>query len=160
VTGQRVVAVAGGAAKLRAENGINLPETGPDLPALTAKDVEDLGSVAKYADMVAMSIVRRPEDIEALLAEIARLGASALGIVLKIETQAALNRLPVLLLAAMRHPRVAARVARSDLGVEVGFERLSEVQEEIPWFREAAHVPVIRATQVPESLAKGGSRRS
>ena len=47
-------------------------------------------------------------------------------------------------------------VARGDLGVEVGFERLSEVQEEILWLCEAAHIPVIWATQVLESLAKGG----
>ena len=151
-----ITAVAGGTAKLRAEKGINLPETELDLPALTAKDIEDLAFVAKHADMVALSFVRRPEDIEALLAEIARLGASRLGIVLKIETQAAFNRLPILLLAAMRHPPVAVMVARGDLGAEVGFERLSEVQEEILWFCEAAHVPVIWATQVLESLAKGG----
>jgi pyruvate kinase len=56
----------------------------------------------------------------------------------------------------MRHPPVAVMVARGDLGVEVGFERLSEVQEEILWLCEAAHVPVIWATQVLESLAKGG----
>jgi pyruvate kinase len=47
-------------------------------------------------------------------------------------------------------------IARGDLGVEVGFERLSEVQEEMLWLCEAAHVPVIWATQVLESLAKGG----
>jgi pyruvate kinase len=39
----------------------------------------------------------------------------------------------------------------------VGFERLSEVQEEMLWLCEAAHVPVIWATQVLESLAKGGT---
>lgn len=49
-------------------------------------------------------------------------------------------------------------IARGDLGVEVGFERLSEVQEEILWLCEAAHVPVIWATQVIESLAKGECR--
>ncbi len=151
-----ITAVAGGAAKLRAEKGINLPETDLDLPALTAQDIEDLAFVAKHTDMVAMSFVQRPEDIEALLAEIERLHAQKLGIVLKIETQAAFNRLPMLLLAAMRHPPVAVMVARGDLGVEVGFERLSEVQEEILWLCEAAHVPVIWATQVLESLAKGG----
>ena len=79
-----------------------------------------------------------------------------LGVVLKIETQSAFNRLPSLLLSAMRRPPVAVMVARGDLGVEVGFERLSEVQEEILWLCEAAHVPVIWATQVLESLAKGG----
>jgi pyruvate kinase len=151
-----IIAVAGGTAKLKAEKGINLPETELDLPALTAKDADDLAFVAKHADIVAVSFVQRPEDIEALLAEIARLNAARLGIVLKIETQAAFNRLPMLLLAAMRHPPVAVMVARGDLGVEVGFERLSEVQEEILWLCEAAHVPVIWATQVLESLAKGG----
>jgi pyruvate kinase len=151
-----ITAVAGGAAKLRAEKGINLPETDLGLPAFTAKDIADLAFVAKHADMVALSFVRRPEDIEALLAEIERLDASRLGIVLKIETQAAFSRLPLLLLKAMRHPPVAVMVARGDLGAEVGFERLSEVQEEILWFCEASHMPVIWATQVLESLAKGG----
>jgi pyruvate kinase len=75
---------------------------------------------------------------------------------LKIETKIAFTRLPDLLLSAMRHPPVAVMIARGDLGVEVGFERLSEVQEEILWLCEAAHVPVIWATQVLESLAKGG----
>jgi pyruvate kinase len=76
--------------------------------------------------------------------------------VLKIETQQAFAELPALLLEAMKHYPVAVMVARGDLGVEVGFERLAEVQEEILWLCEAAHVPVIWATQVLESLAKGG----
>ena len=151
-----ITAVAGGSAKLRAEKGINLPETDLGLPALTAKDIADLAFVAQHADMVALSFVRRPEDIEMLLAEIERLGARRFGIVLKIETQAAFSRLPQLLLKALRQPPVAVMVARGDLGAEVGFERLSEVQEEILWFCEASHMPVIWATQVLESLAKGG----
>ena len=48
--------------------------------------------------------------------------------VLKIETAAGFHALPALLLAAMRRPRCAVMVARGDLGVEVGFARLSEVQ--------------------------------
>ena len=151
-----ITAVAGGTAKLKAERGINLPESDLVLPALTAKDVEDLAFVAKHANMVALSFVQRSEDIDALLREIANLQAMNLGVVLKIETQAGFNRLPMLLLRAMRHPPVAVMVARGDLGVEVGFERLSEVQEEILWLCEAAHVPVIWATQVLESLAKDG----
>jgi pyruvate kinase len=151
-----VTAVAGGVAKLKAEKGINLPESDLALPALTSKDIEDLAFIAKHADMVALSFVQRPEDIDGLLREIGKLDVRDLGVVLKIETQAAFNRLPVLLLSAMRHPPVAVMVARGDLGVEVGFERLSEVQEEILWLCEAAHTPVIWATQVLESLAKGG----
>jgi pyruvate kinase len=151
-----ITGAAGGMAKLRSEKGINLPESELALPALTLKDVEDLAFVVKYADAVAMSFVQHPKDIDDLLRELGKLNALQLGIMLKIETKAAFNRLPDLLLRAMRHPPIAVMIARGDLGVEVGFERLSEVQEEILWLCEAAHVPVIWATQVLESLAKGG----
>jgi pyruvate kinase len=151
-----ITGAAGGMAKLRSEKGINLPDTDLALPAMTSKDIEDLAFVAKHADAVAMSFVQRPQDIDDLVREMGKLNASRLGIVLKIETKTAFSRLPDLLLSAMRHPPVAVMIARGDLGVEVGFERLSEVQEEILWLCEAAHVPVIWATQVLESLAKGG----
>jgi pyruvate kinase len=48
-------------------------------------------------------------------------------------------------------------IARGDLAVECGFERVAELQEEILWICEAAHVPVIWATQVLETLTKTGS---
>jgi pyruvate kinase len=51
----------------------------------------------------------------------------------------------------------AIRLLDIDLAVEIGFERLSEVLEEILWLCEAAHVPVVWATQVLEGLAKGGA---
>jgi pyruvate kinase len=151
-----VAQCAGGRARLRGEKGINFPDSELALPALTDKDRADLAFAARHADLVALSFVQRPEDVEALLAELARLKASHLGVVLKIETHRAFRDLPRLLIAAMRHPGVAVMVARGDLGVEVGFERLSEVQEEILWLCEAAHAPVIWATQVLESLSKGG----
>jgi len=47
-------------------------------------------------------------------------------------------------------------IARGDLLVEIGYERLAEVQEEILWLCEAAHVPVVWATQVLEGLAQKG----
>lgn len=152
-----VVRCAGGRARLRGEKGINFPDSDLALPALTAKDREDLVFAARHANLVALSFVQRPEDVDDLLAELARLRARDVGVVLKIETQRAFRDLPRLLIAALRHPDVAVMVARGDLGVEVGFERLSEVQEEILWLCEAAHVPVIWATQVLESLAKGGT---
>ncbi len=151
-----IVSVVGGQAKLRDEKGINLPDSRLVLPALSEKDLADLAFAVQHADMLAMSFVQRPEDIEQLIAELDRHDAREVGIVLKIETAQAFAELPALLLAAMKHYPVAVMVARGDLGVEVGFERLSEVQEEILWLCEAAHVPVIWATQVLESLAKGG----
>ena len=75
---------------------------------------------------------------------------------LKIETRRGFENLPAMLLEAMKSPRCAVMIARGDLAVECGFERMAEVQEEILWLCEAAHVPVIWATQVLETLAKEG----
>jgi pyruvate kinase len=76
--------------------------------------------------------------------------------VLKIETNTAFEQLPAVLLAAMRSPAVGVMIARGDLAVECGYERMAEVQEELLWICEAAHIPVIWATQVLENLAKHG----
>jgi pyruvate kinase len=56
----------------------------------------------------------------------------------------------------MTEPAFGVMIARGDLAVEIGFERLSEIQDEILWLCEAAHVPVIWATQVLETLNKSG----
>ena len=56
----------------------------------------------------------------------------------------------------MHTPRCGVMIARGDLAVECGYQRLAEAQEEILWLCEAAHVPVVWATQVLESLAKDG----
>ncbi|MFZ5514869.1 MAG: pyruvate kinase, partial [Pseudomonadota bacterium] len=101
--------------------------------------------------------LRTPGDVIDLQKQLERLGASQLGIVLKIENRQAFENLPSILLAGLRSPRLGVMVARGDLAVEMGFERLSEVQEEILWLCEAAHVPVIWATQILESLAKNGA---
>ncbi len=151
-----ITSAHGGTAKLRAEKGINLPDTEFHLSALTEKDLADLPFIAERADMVSLSFVRHRHDVERLIAELDRFEAPQLGIVLKIENRQAFENLPDLLLTALRHPPVAVMVARGDLGVEIGFERLAEVQEEILWLCEAAHIPVIWATQVLESLAKSG----
>ena len=146
---------AGG--RLRAEKGINFPDTELELGALTEKDLEDLREAVQFADIVALSFVRSPQDVLALQDRLRELGAGHVGIVLKIENAAAFRNLPRILLASLRTPPVGVMVARGDLAVEVGFERLSEVQEEILWLCEAAHVPVVWATQVLEGLAKGGA---
>jgi pyruvate kinase len=144
-------------AKLRAEKGINFPDTELGLSALTDKDLADLRAVVGFADMIALSFLRTPQDVDALEDQLHLLGAGEMGIVLKIENAAAFRNLPHILLASLRSPPIGVMVARGDLAVEVGFERLSEVQEEILWICEAAHVPVIWATQVLEGLAKAGA---
>lgn len=136
--------------------GINLPDTRMRLSALTEKDVDDLRFVAANADLVGLSFVRSVSDIEALRTRLVEFGGEHLGMVLKIETRRAFEMLPDLLLAAMRSRSYGVMIARGDLAVECGYERLAEVQEEILWLCEAAHAPVIWATQVLESLAKSG----
>lgn len=142
--------------RLGADKGINFPDSKLDLPALTPKDLQDLKFVAAHADLVGLSFVQRPADIEQLQSELARLNRKELGIILKIETRRAFENLPDLLLTAMRSARTGVMIARGDLAVELGYERLAEVQEEILWITEAAHLPVIWATQVLENLAKHG----
>ena len=142
--------------KLRGEKGINLPDTELNLPALTPGDSDALSFAAAHADLVALSFVQRPEDVTLLQAELAARGAADVGVVLKIETKQGFARLPELLLAALASRRVGVMIARGDLAVECGFERLAEVQEEILWLCEAAHVPVIWATQVLDQLARTG----
>ena len=142
--------------RLGADKGINLPDTKIELPALTPKDLEDLKFIVRHADLVGMSFVRHERDIVQLQSRLRELDGGHLGIVLKIETRQAFERLPNLMLAAMRQQPVGIMIARGDLAVECGYERLAEVQEEILWICEAAHLPVIWATQVLESLAKKG----
>jgi pyruvate kinase len=142
--------------RLAAEKGINLPDTVLQLPALTEKDRDDLVFVCRHADMVALSFVNSVDDIRQLREAIEHMGSPRPAIVLKIETRRGFENLPAMLLEAMKWPRCAVMIARGDLAVESGFERLAEVQEEILWLCEAAHVPVIWATQVLETLAKEG----
>ena len=85
-----------------------------------------------------------------------------MGVVLKIETAWAFQNLPPLLLTAMQRPRIGVMIARATwpwhaaTAVACGYERMAELQEEIMWLCEAAHVPVIWATQVLEHLTKFG----
>ena len=142
--------------KVRSGKGLNFPDSRLRVPSLTKKDLSDLAFVARYADMVGLSFVRNVEHVELLQRELARLGASELGIVLKIETTQAFESLPRLLLTAMQSPCVGIMVARGDMAIELGFERLAEAQEEVLWLGEAAYFPVIWATQVLEGLTKTG----
>lgn len=145
-----------GGEKLMGDKGINLPDSQLRLPALTDKDRQDLAVVAQEADMVGLSFVQQAADIDALRACLQELGRADLGILLKIETRRAFENLPELLFSVMTGKSAGVMIARGDLAVECGYERLAEVQEEILWAAEAAHMPVVWATQVLETLAKTG----
>jgi len=142
--------------RLRGYKGINFPDSDIRLPGLTATDQANLVFVAQHADAVSLSFVRKPKDVEALMAELESLSADDLGLIIKVETRKGFKNLPKVMLAAMRRYPVAVMIARGDLAVECGWERLAELQEEVLWACEAARVPVMWATQVLEQEAKKG----
>jgi pyruvate kinase len=151
-----ITSVAQGGTKLRSEKGMNLPDTDLHIAALGPEDALLLPIILECADAVALSFSQRAADVTSLQDHLESMGGAGLGIVLKIETVRGFERLPEMLLAAMAFERIGVMVARGDLAVECGFERLSEVQEEILWLCEAAHVPAIWATQVLDQLARTG----
>jgi pyruvate kinase len=152
----RIVHASPGGDRILEDKGINLPDTRIEVHGLTPQDLNVLPIAARYADMVGMSFVREAADVIDLRERLDTLGGLHVGTVLKIETRRAFDNLPNLLLAALRGPCAGVMIARGDLAVEVGYERLAEVQEEILWLCEAAHLPVIWATQVLETMAKTG----
>ena len=145
-----------GGHQLRPNKGVNLPDTHLDLPALTPADRRALPFVARNADMVGLSFVQSPQDVTDLRAELDRVGGERVATVVKVETRRAVERLPEILIAAMHGPAVGIMIARGDLAVECGWERLAEIQEDVMSLSAAAHVPVIWATQVLDGLARKG----
>jgi len=141
---------------LRGHRGINFPGSDIKLPGLTAVDRENLEFVVENADAVSLSFVREPADVTRLRQALEQYPDKKIGVVIKIETKRGFKDLPQLLLTLMRNYPAAVMIARGDLAVECGWERLAEIQEEILWFCEAAQMPVMWATQVLEQEAKKG----
>ncbi|MDX5442319.1 MAG: pyruvate kinase [Hymenobacteraceae bacterium] len=152
----RIVMADENGSRLRCDKGINLPESKLKLEGLTEKDRQDLAFIVKHADIVNLSFVNNVAMVEDLQKELQKLKAKNLAVMLKIKTKEGFKNLPHLLLAAMRSYPAGIMIARGDLAVECGWQRLAEVQEEILWLCEAAHLPVVWATQVLEKLAKKG----
>ena len=141
---------------LRANRGINFPGSDIRLPGLTEIDRTNLAFVVDNADAVSLSFVREPNDVAMLQQALRKYPKRNPGLVIKIETKRGFKNLPSLLLTAMRNYPAAIMIARGDLAVECGWERLAEIQEEVLWFCEAAQVPVMWATQVLEGKTKKG----
>jgi pyruvate kinase len=151
----RVLAVRGGevAAEvvrggwLADHKGMNLPDTRLRVAALTAKDRRDaLVAAAGGADYLALSFVRRPEDIRALRRHLARHGVE-LPIIAKIEKPEALGSIPEIVELAD-----GIMVARGDLGVELPPEQVPLIQDRLIQLANRGNKPVIVATQMLESM--------
>ena len=132
---------------LHARKGINLPDTEVQAPSLTEKDAADLAwGLAAGVDYVALSFVRRPEDIRDLRRRIDEAGSAA-RIVAKIEKPQAVARFDAILAETD-----AVMVARGDLGVEMDVAEVPLVQKRIIRAAIAAGKPVIVATQMLQSM--------
>ncbi len=132
---------------LSSKKGVNLPDTNISLPSLSEKDLDDLDFIiSQDVDWVALSFVRRPEDVRQLR-EILKSKNSGAKIISKIEKPEALEHLREIILASD-----AIMVARGDLGVELPLEQVPMIQKNI--VRKCIHraKPVIIATQMMESM--------
>ena len=127
--------------------GLNLPGVIMGVPALSGKDVEDLRwALHLPADMIALSFVRRAEDLDAVHAVMDAEGVH-LPVVAKIEKPQALDNLEEIVEAFD-----ALMVARGDLGVELPLEDVPLAQKRIVDASRRKAKPVIVATQVLESM--------
>lgn len=151
----KIIHAKNSGSKLRAGKGINFPESDFKVSGLTEKDREDLNFVAQWADVVNLSFVNHPSDVETYLREI-ETKENKPGLILKIETRKGFANLPRILLHAMQIFPVGIMIARGDLAVETGWKDFACIQEEIMRVGEAAHVPAVWATQVLERMAKTG----
>lgn len=145
--------------KVKTEKGINFPDLDLNLKVLTEKDLKDLDFAAAHADVIAFSFIKSTEDIkyiESTLQNKLPVKKKDMPIIAKIETTEAISEIPNIIAEAAAVRPFGVMVARGDLAVEIGYERLSEIQEELLWICEASHIPVIWATQVLESLIKSG----
>lgn len=132
---------------LMPKKGVNLPDTDISLPALTEKDISDLEFILQHnVDWIALSFVRKAEDIIDLKKRIAEKNSSS-KVIAKIEMPSALKDLRNIILESD-----AVMVARGDLGVELPVEKVPMAQRDI--IRKCIHrgKPVIVATQMMESM--------
>ncbi|QDU60042.1 Pyruvate kinase [Planctomycetes bacterium Pan216] len=132
---------AGG--KLRSRKGLNIPRAGLSTPALTEKDKADITFCRGIGvDFFALSFVRRPEDVTA-----AKERAGDIPVIAKIEKPDAIDHLE-----AIAEIADGLMVARGDLGVEVGFEKVPMLQKRMIRVMNRRAKPVITATQMLESM--------
>jgi pyruvate kinase len=143
-------------ARLRSGKGIAFPDSRLSLGRFGPADEVALEFALRSADGVGVSFVSSPQDVALVGEHLRKAGRPGFGMILKLETRGALRNLPDILFEALKYDPVGLMIARGDLAVELSFERLAEMQEELLWLGEACHLPVIWATQVLDTVAHFG----
>lgn len=141
----RIVRVSSAKQQIKEGKGINFPDSAIAISSLTEFDKACLPFVCEHADMAGYSFVRYPSDLSGLQAALKKISLKSPHIIIKNETTEAVKNLPALLLCGIHQKVFGVMIARGDLAVEISFERMGEIQEEILWICEAAHVPVVWA---------------
>ncbi len=127
--------------------GINLPNAPVTLPALSKKDIEDLkAAVQMEADYLALSFVRSEKDVLTVKQVLKKL-KSRIPVVAKIEKPRAVAQIRAILEVVD-----GIMVARGDLGIEMGVEKVPVVQKRLIEESNHRRIPVITATQMLESM--------
>jgi pyruvate kinase len=147
IDGNDVICTVTEGGKVSNNKGMSLPGMNVSAPALSEKDIEDLEFALRLGvDLVALSFVRSPSDIELVHEVMDRVGRRV-PVTAKLEKPEAIDNLEAVVLAFD-----AIMVARGDLGVELPLEEVPLVQKRaIQMARENAK-PVIVATQMLESM--------
>jgi len=147
VSGNEVITTVVHGGVLKSRKGINLPDSNVSAPSLTEKDIEDLNFGLDHGvDWVALSFVRRSEDIVELKERIDKAGKDV-KIIAKVEKPEALKNIEAIIEEAD-----GIMVARGDLGVEIPMHEVPLWQKKIVLRCNKAAKPVIIATQMMESM--------
>lgn len=155
----RVTTVEAKGKVIKPDKGLNFPTTSLVINPLTDKDLRDLDFICEFADGVNYSFVQDGSDVKRLQSELAKRTVRRkmpMALIAKIETRRAVEHFPEIVVQGAGKNPFGVMIARGDLAVEIGYQRIAEIQEELLWLSEAAHVPVVWATQVLESLVKKG----
>jgi pyruvate kinase len=139
---------------LKEEKGINFPQTNVKTAALTDADRKNILAVIDFADHLSVSFCQNAKDISDLQDLLIHKNRSDIGIIAKIETQQAVMNMPEILEQLLTWEKSGVMIARGDLAIEVGFKNMAQIQETLLDICDAAHMPVIWATQVLESQMK------
>jgi pyruvate kinase len=147
VQGERVRCQVERGGVVRSRKGVNLPGVAVSAASLTTKDRADLATAVEAgADYLALSFVRKPDDVAEAKQAIADHGGD-IPVVAKLERPEAIDCLDEILEVAD-----AVMVARGDLGVELAVEKVPSIQKHIIARANSLGVPVITATQMLESM--------
>jgi pyruvate kinase len=147
VEGERVRCQVERGGVVKSRKGVNLPGVAVSAASLTAKDRADVATAVEAgADYVALSFVRKPDDVVQAKQAIADHGGD-IPVVAKLERPEAIDCLDEILEVAD-----AVMVARGDLGVELAVEKVPPIQKHIIAQANSQGVPVITATQMLESM--------